>query len=490
MAGVTDRLVKVEMFAARRKTGVGLERIAFATVTQLNRRTLPKLTLGTNRLRLSADAQVETAVLWPALHDDQYEKTAHSAENMYADSKPDGMYKATLGAGVNGAPCEAVWRVDVPTDVVQATLAAVVTNKSPNTFVALSYSFDGERFAEFYRKADGDAPFDKQVVETVRPEGAARQVWLKTVCQCRSGAAAYTMPGIQDVVMQVAHRPRETRFGSVEVTYNWTEHRAGGDVTRSHTEVVEAMPHVWTVNVGGFRDPTMNWVRVNLKGGDPLGRAVVYGYSDGQDAGDAFEPETVIYAWGDNVALGRPYTVSRAADSASNNGDADGAELTNGKIIAPTDYVSSGKVQAATALWAAGEAVVVTVDLGAVRTAEGVRVSTHQPNAAYCHPDCVEVAVSEDGKTWRPAGTIRHNDLFTPPGDYEPWEHDDSPQYDPLPAGGRLAYSFPLAFEASSAARYVRFTCMPQEGRGMGLSEFQVFDKVTTRPAPPFVAPF
>ena len=92
MAGVTDRLVKVEMFAARRKTDVGLERIAFATVTQLNRRTLPKLTLGTNRLRLSADAQVETAVLWPALHDAEYEKTAQSADLMYADMKPDGMY--------------------------------------------------------------------------------------------------------------------------------------------------------------------------------------------------------------------------------------------------------------------------------------------------------------------------------------------------------------------------------------------------------------
>ncbi|MBE0535757.1 MAG: hypothetical protein IH624_08815 [Phycisphaerae bacterium] len=490
VAGVTECLVKVEMLAAKDKADVGIDRIAFKTLTQVNRRTLPKLTLGTNRLRLAADEQTETTVLWPPLHDDQYKKTVHRAENMYADSKPDGMYKATLGAGVNGTPCEAVWRVDVPTNIVDAVLGAVVTNKSPHTSVVLSYSFDGERFTEFYGKADGDAPFDKQALYTARPDAAARQVWFKTVCQCRSGAAAYTMPGIQDVLMQVSHRARDARYRPVEVTYNWTEHRDSGDVTRSHTAVIDALPHTWTINVAGFRDPTMNWVRMNLKDADPLHGAVVQGYSDGQDVGPGFEPETKIFTWGSNLAGGTPYTVSRPCDAAANNPDTNGVELTNGKIIAPTDSVNSQKVQAATAFWSSGEPVTVTVDLGAVQLVAGVRVSTHQPNEKYCHPEWTDVAVSVDGKAWRPAGILRHNDLFTPPGDYEPWEHDDSPQYDHLPAAGRLAYSFPLAFDNPLAARHVRFTCNPQEGRGMGLSEFQVFDTVETHPAPPLVAPF
>jgi hypothetical protein len=116
-------------------------------------------------------------------------------------------------------------------------------------------------------------------------------------------------------------------------------------------------------------------------------------------------------------------------------------------------------------------------------------VTTHQPNSEYCHPARIEVALSPDGEAWQPAGTIKHDDLWIPPGDYEPWEHDDSPEYADLPAGGRLAYSFPLAIAEPSAARYVRFVFIPQEEKGMGISELQVFDQVDVQPAPPLVAP-
>jgi hypothetical protein len=78
----------------------------------------------------------------------------------------------------------------------------------------------------------------------------------------------------------------------------------------------------------------------------------------------------------------------------------------------------------------------------------------------------------------RPVGSIEHDDLFKPPGDYEAWEHDDNPRFADLPATGRLAYLYPLVLERTSSARYVRFVCTPQAGRGMGLSELQVFDHV------------
>jgi hypothetical protein len=61
VAGVTEYLVKVEMSTLNRKTDVGLNRLSFTTITQLNRRTLPKLTLGTNQIKLSSDRQADTA---------------------------------------------------------------------------------------------------------------------------------------------------------------------------------------------------------------------------------------------------------------------------------------------------------------------------------------------------------------------------------------------------------------------------------------------
>ncbi len=489
VAGVTECLVKIEMQAEGDPAELGIDALKFKTVTQLNRRTLPKLTLGTNRVRLSADEQVDTIVFWPVLHDDMYKETVYKASNIYTDEKPDGMYKATLGAAVDGAVCEAVWRMETPTDILGATLGAVVTNRSPSHSVRLSYSFSGDDFTEFYQKSDGDSPFDKQVLYSLDAEDAAgaRQVYFKTSFLCRGGAATYGMPGIQDILMQVEHRARDARFQPIEVTYNWTEHSDTGDVTRSHTELVTLLPHAYTINVAGFRDPTMNWIRMNLQSGVPESRSIAYGYSDGRDCGPGAEPDMVVYSWGTNLAHGKAYTASRPSSLTSKNPDG-GGELTNGRIIAATDYITSEKVQAATAMWSSGDPLTLMVDLGDVQTIGGVRMSTHQPNAEYCHPGRIDVAISTDGETWLPGGTIDHNDLWQPPGDYEPWEHDDSPQYAHLPAGGRLAYSYPLAFERPLEAQYVRLIVTPLKGRGMGLSEIEVFDKVETKKAAPLVS--
>ncbi len=489
VAGVTECFVRIDMLAAENPTKLGIDAVEFRTITQLNRRTLPKLTLGNNRVYVSAGRQVDTTVFWPALHNDMYKQTVYKARNICTDEKPDGMYKATLGAGINGADCAATWRVETPTDVLGATLGAVVTNRSPAHSVALSYSFNGEDFSEFYRKSDGSSPFDKQVLHYLSAEDAAgvRQLFLKTSFFCRGGAATYGMPGVQDILMQVEHRARDAGFEPIEVTYNWTEHRDTGDVTRSHTELVKSLAYDYTINVAGFRDPTMNWVRMNLQSDDAAAHPTVYGYSDAQDVGTGAEPEMLVYSWGTNIARGKAYTMSRPSSIASRNPDT-GGELTNGKIIAATDYITSKKVQAATAMWSAGDPLVITVDLEREQSIKGVRVSTHQPTGEYCHPRRIEAAVSSNRETWLSGGTIEHNDLWQPPGDYEPWEHDDSPRYADLPAGGRLTYTYPLVFARSLSCRYVRLIFTSLEGRGMGLSEVEVFDEVEKDKAAPLVS--
>ena len=497
VSGVTECLIKVEMSADRSTADVGLDALKVTTVTQLNRRTLPALTLGTNRVLIRADEQVESTVIWPPLHDSNYKGTVLEAESVHCDTKPDGMYKATLGAGRDGRECSAIWRVAVPTPITGVTYGAVVTNRSSNSYVSLEHSWDGDNFTEFYRKADGGFPFDKQVLHTVSgddvPDGA-REAFIKCVFFCKGGAATYNMPGIQDLLIRVHHEPRDRDFQPVEVTYNWTEHRETGDVTRSHTELATTLPHEYVVNVAGVRDPTMNWVRLNFRGSGPEGESVTYGYSDGEDVGPGHEYERVTYTWGKNLALGRPYTTSRPSSPDSRNPDADGAELTNGRIIPPTEYRASGgrelneAIQPATAFWEPGDPVTFVVDLGSAEELAALRVTTHQPNDRYCHPRTIDVAVSSDGEAWQGVGTIRHDDLWKPPGDYEPWEHDDDPSFAHLPASGRLAYSYPLALEEPVRGRYVRFVCTPLEGRGIGVSELQVFDSVTVTPWPADVA--
>lgn len=487
VAGVTQCLLKIEMLAATDKRAVGLDSLKITTTTQLNRRTLPALALGSNQVMLWADEQLETTEVWPALHAGAYKTTAAQEESVSSAAEPDGIYKATLGAGANGKECSVTWKLDVPTEIRDVTYAVVSTNRSRDSYVSLQHAWADQEFHELDRNSNDGFPFDKQVHYTIQGQdvpAGAKQAQFRGVFFCKSSAATYNMPGIQDLLFRVRHKPRNPAFQPVEVTYEWTEHRESGDVVRSHTELVSALPHRWTINVAGRRDPTMNWVRISLQGRGPERAAARYGYSDGEDVGTACAYRKVAYRWGKELAEGKGYTASRPSSRSSGNPDADGRELTNGTIIAPTDYMTAKSVQAATAFWDAGEPVTFVVDLGAAKTVAGLRVWTHQPSDRYCHPKGVEVSVSADGRTWQRAGAIRHDDLWKPPGDFEPWEYDDSPRYAKLPAGGRLAYGYPLVLEKPLAGRYVRLVCTPLEGKGMGLSEFQVFDAVTVLPWP------
>ncbi len=485
VAGVTQCLVKIEMRAAQNKNNVGLDSFRVVTITQLDRLTLPKLTLGSNEVLLRADNQVETTELWPALHDNAYRLTSIEEDDVFSDKQPDGMYEATLGAGVDGRECSVTWRLTVPTDITSATYGVISTNRSPQSWVSLRRSWDGADFEQFHLNNDGDFPFDEQVLQRFEdaPTGA-RQVYFRGVFFCRHGAATYNMPGIQDLLLRVCHKPRNATFQPIEVTYHWTEHRADGDVTRSHTERIQSLPHRYNINVAGQRDPTMHWVRMNLQGHSPDGPIERLGYSDGIDVGPGWERPKVTYDWGENLAQGKHYRASRPSSPQSGDPDSDGRELTNGIIIAPTDYGRDKIVQPATALWDPGEPVAFVVDLENQARIAGVRISTHQPNARFCHPTSIEVDVSEDGQRWQSAGTIQHDDLWNPPGDYEPWEHDDSPIHANLPAGGRLAYSFPLVFAEPLTGRYARFVFTALDAKGMGISELQVFDRVSVSPWP------
>jgi len=194
-------------------------------------------------------------------------------------------------------------------------------------------------------------------------------------------------------------------------------------------------------------------VRLNLAGFRSDKGAESYGYSDRMDVGPGDERHPVAYRWGSNLALGATYTASRPSSPESKNPDTDGRELTNGKIIPPTDYMTDKTIQPATAFWGAGERAVFIVDLGSNQPVAAVRVSTHQPNAQFCHPRSVAVELSTDAKTWDPAGTIQHEDLGIRP-DYEAGSTTRVGKMRIFPPG-TFAYNFPLVLKGKALARYV-----------------------------------
>jgi hypothetical protein len=492
VAGHTECLVRFEMRVARDARDVGLQAVSFDTITQLNRRALPRLRRGTNRISLRAGEALESIVLWPKLHGGGHLETVHRAEGVHSAEETDGAYKATLGAAVDGKPGFAIWKLEAPTDIVRLRYAVVATNRSPRSRVALLHSWDGERFEEFFSDATGDGPFDREVLHEISgasvPPGR-RTAWLQGLFETPEGAGTWNMPGIQDVAVEVQHRPRLLGTSPpLLVTYAWTEHRREGAVRRTHVERIEKLPHDYEIHVGGYRDPTMEWVRLALEGeassGASSGVPSPLGYSDGVDLGPSPPRIRSTFAWGENLALGKPYSTSRPSSEASGNVDEGSRELTNGIVIAPTELRTQAAVRPASAFWDRGGPVAIEIDLERVRSISAVRVVTHQPEAAWCHPARLDFAVSEDGKSWTLVASATHDDVWNPPADDEPWEHEDSPRFAALPAGGRLVHTFQGILPGPADARFVRVTAAALEGRGMGLSEIQVFDRVAIEPFP------
>jgi len=473
-AGASEYLVRVRMNGG----GAGLESAAFETVTQINRASLPRLVRGANRVQLTLGAQAETIQFQPSIVAGHHHDTVSEEKDLDVE-KETGFYKPTLRPAVNGAPCFATWKIETPTPITVVNFGAKVCVKSKQESVSLQHSWDGKAFTTDYQKTDGNAPFDLMVNKDagVVPAGT-RAAFLRYEFLTPRNAKSYSGPGIQMAQMTVQHEPKVKGFTPIEVEYCWVEHRETGDVERRYRELVKSPAQEFTIHVGGFKDPTMKWVRLNLHRDVPPGAPgapVPFGYSDGQDVGPGVTPERALFHWGQNVALGRPYTLTGPQDA--RNRDA-GHDLTDG-IVAPPDEDVSEKYMPTNVMFEKDAVAAITIDLGSVQSIAAVRVQAGQePGFHLAFPATMVVESSVDGTNFTKAGAASHNQVFDPPADFQPWENDDSPKYAALPAGGRLAYAYRVIFAKPASARYLRVTCTAQRGWGMLLSEIQAYDQV------------
>lgn len=490
LGGARDWLCRIEMTGAAAVTSCGLDAIRITTVTQLNRLSLPKLVRGANTVRLRLGAQEESALLWPALHDNglgpQYLGTAHASSNVVADNHAERIWTAILRPALGGTPAQVTWRLTTPTPITGLRYGGsfLARETGPLDRVELAHAFADDPFTT-------DAAFDaassptwdgRLYAEPASLPPGQQDVRLRYTFGS-SHEASSTSTGVQDALMMVSHTPRDPQRQPVDVTWCWLEHRREGDVERRYTRRAFGTDEMWQINVGGFRDPTMLWVRVNLPGANPDGEAP-QGYHDGIDVGSGAGRDLVRYGfrWQDNVAHGAPYTVSRPAGGG--NADTGGSELTNGCLVPPTTYSTSYYVQEQTALWPGDMPVTVTLDLGAGqadvnRTVAALRITTHQPDATYCHPDSIVISGAAEGEGYQVLGVIRHDQVWDPPGDFLGHESDQSPHLAALPAGGRLSYPFWLVLPQPRPLRYLQCTFQPLPGRGLALSEIQALSAVT-----------
>jgi RNA polymerase sigma factor (sigma-70 family) len=476
VGGTTQYFVKVDL----KDAGSTLESFAAETLTQINRPSMPTLARGANRVQVRLGAQVETLQLQPSIVQGNHRKTAFEESGVEVNDKP--YFNVSTLRPVKG-PASVTWKFETPTPIVDAVYGGNVTVKASGDRTSLLHSWDGKTYAEDFKKSDAALPYDRMVLASAgqAPPGQ-KQVYLRYEFESPSPTEKWRAPGIQTALMTVHHRPRKTGFTPIEVTYAWIEHRNDGDVERQHTEIVTSPEHEYSINVAGYRDPTMKWVRMNLAQGAKAG------YSDGKDVGPGAAPIRATYAWGTNLAKGKPYTLEGKQSDKNPDG---GNDLTDGIIAPPEEYVSV-KWMPTNVIFQQDVSPVATIDLGREETLAAVRVHAGQePGFHLAFPESITVEVSSDGKAFSKAGQALHNQVFDPPADHADWELKDSPRYAALPAGGRLAYGYRILFAKPLAARYVRVSCTARKGWGVLLSEIQAFDRVTvnTQVPPSVVLP-
>ncbi len=483
VGGTHEYLLRLDMNAAADPGGCGLDAVRVTTITQVNAFTLPRFQMGENKVRFVLGEQLASQTLWPILHDDggggRYRETAESWDGINASTEADDFYRAVLRPASSTAPAQVTWSLSTPTPMTRVEYGGsfITPFNTPDDFVDLSHAFDGGALTPAgHFDGESSDTWDGRLYVVAEAPPSAHDVQMRYDIGS-SASQIWQAAGIQSLLMTVLHEPRDPTFTPVEITFNWTEFHDGQPVTRAHTRVVDSAEDMWLVNVGGERDPQMNWVRLRLADG-----SVAEGYQGGDPGpGAGYDKQVVRFDWLDDISRGRPYTISRGASSANPDDDGD---LNNGCLTPPTTYWNHSVVQEQGALWEAGAPLVVTLDLGAQEPVDALRVTTYQPNTDYAHPATITAEISDDGATWRPFGETNHDQVWRPEGNFLDWGYAHSSAYDALPAGGRLVFPFWILPAASDAGRHLRLTFTLQDGLGLGVSEIQAFDQVTVEDWP------
>ncbi len=476
IAGRLEYLLKADLAA-----GAALKKLTLTTITQVNPRTLPALRLGRNEIAAVSDEQLEYITLNPRLSGGQYSKEVVKAEGWQSLQGPRDWEASIRAVG----KAELVLKASAPRDIKHVRMACTAQLTEPSADLELSVD-GGKGWKSLGKIEFPGAPYDR------RPSFETRDL----PAGCREVLMRYAFDGggsgLINVFAEVGYEA-SGGFMPYDVTYSWSEWRDGKWVERRHLEHVTSAAHRYAINVGGERTPRMNWVKIAPAA---EGKA---GYSDGEDVGTKFARPPYRLVYGENLSVGCPYEVSRAASQAfpDKGGRLAGVPadrlLTDGFIgessVWKLDNINlTGKKNekrlGELVVWEPGEPVTVTVDLGRVRTVGAARVSAVQPNPSVLYPAVMAVETSADGKAFAAAGQASWDDCLHPPGDQMMWSGFDSPVYEQLPAGGMISYRFPVLFAKPVEARYVRFKLSPPTDpkAAIGLYEVDVWDKIEKQP--------
>ena len=463
--GSYEVLVKVSL-----NVGASLQSINFNTITQLNAKTQPQLKIGKNTVYVGNGEQTGTITFWPQLWGNAYKPYIFEESNIVSSEGSQG-YMGSMWPNDASKDGYIVFKIDAPSDLTSITYGGRFYNRGQKAHIDMLHSFDGGKtWKQSYSLTDTKSPWDVVHYETVTdiPAGA-KSVLFKYLMNSSASGSGPNVCSLFAVHMEANHKLAAPSNGPVEVTFNWSERQADYSlVKRSHTQLVDKLPAIYTINVGGVDHPVVDALTVNLKGSRP---DVKYGYSDGKDVGG----EKFVGVWatyGKNLAANKPYTVSikpLPKESSWGANDDSGKRLTDTFVGAP--YNGGSNYQDG-AMW--NKPVDITVDLGSPQSCKAFRIHIYgydfQDAIKGQVKDKVEVLTSLDGQNFTSAGNFDFNLRWKNVPENYMWTDEES----------FCAHVHTLPLKDAVNARYVQFKVTPS--RTMGISEVMVLDGYEFKP--------
>lgn len=394
ITGSYESLVRITLADAT------LTSLDIQTITALNAKTQPRLNLGRNTIHVGAGEQTESTVFWPELQGGKYKQHIVEEKNITCAKEHPG-YMGTLFQEKAGEEAYIVYRIDVPRDMKQVTYGGRFYNRAPKSHIDLLHSFDsGRTWTQSWTLTDIQQPWDVIHYETVAAPAGCRSVLVKYVMN--SPAKGSGSCSIYAVRMEANYQPATPAgtFNPFTVTFNWSEPQEDRKlVKRSFTKRIEKLPATYTINTAGADHPVMESLTISTT-------------DTTQDSGLSTQdsPKFVSF-WetpGNNLAVGKPYTLSHPSETNWGAGDPDGKKLTDGVVGPP---YSGGIAFSYGATWKPKTNPTITLDLGESKSCAsfGLNANGYPWHDALRGQvtDQIQVLVSDDGKDFKPIGLLK-----------------------------------------------------------------------------------
>ena len=484
--GSYEILVKVVLLAKAKPLDAQLKSIVFDAITEINSKTQPTLHVGKNTVYVGVGEQTESIVYWPDFRLDSYK--AFTSETKNVRTKDTSKRDQMLAQQDPKQEGYVVFKVDAPTDITSINYGGRLSNRGQGSHIDFLHSFDGGKtWKQDYSCTDTNPPWDIVHYEVVTdiPAGTRSVLFKYSMSSPGMAAAAVEDPrdeavqpeyaSIYAVRMEVNHKLGAASKTPIEVTFEWSERQEDYSlVKRSHTQLVEKLPMTYTINVGGADHPIVDSLTVNLKGARQALASqpaeVKYGYSDAKDAGG----EKWVGNWatyGNNLALGKPYTVSVPSGTGYGAGDPNGKKLTDGRVGSP--YIGGINYRDDLS-WTKKDTPEIVVDLGEPKKCAAFRIHMQAypewDTLKGQNKDKVEVFVSNDGKEFKSVGEFKMNLRWKELPVNFMWPDSEV----------IAAHNYFLPMASPVETRYVKYKL--SSSRSMNCSEVQVLESFKFEP--------